>query len=264
MGKGKRYTNNKKSKKNILRIIFIILFIISIIYIISYFWNSKKEQKETDNLLNTVDVNGIDESGLQNEKEERIAKVKELKNTYSETVGWIEIEGTNVNYPVMHRVGDNDFYMDHDYKGEKSTRGSIFLDKDYDWSIPSSNLLLYGHNNKDGSMFADLLKYKEENFYKEHPTIRFTTPEEDAKYEIISVFLSRIYYKSEKNVYRWYYFLNAENEKEYNEYINNTKQMALYDTGKTAEYGQQLLTLVTCEYSYDDGRLAVVARKIEE
>lgn len=122
--------------------------------------------------------------------------------------------------------------------------------------------MMYGHNNsKDGTMFADLLKYKEKSFYESHPTIKFTIPEEDAEYEIISTFISRIYYKSEKDVYRWYYFIDAGNEAKYNEYVDNVKKLALYDTGKTAIYGEQLITLVTCEYSYDDGRLAVVARK---
>ena len=112
-------------------------------------------------------------------------------------------------------------------------------------------------------MFEDLVNYKKEEFYKQHPIIKFTTPTEDSEYEIIAVFLSRIYYKSEKNVFRYYYFINAENEEEYNEYITNSKKASLYDTGKTAEYGEQLLTLSTCEYSQEDGRLAVVAKKVK-
>ena len=113
-------------------------------------------------------------------------------------------------------------------------------------------------------MFADLIKYKDESFYKEHPTIKFTTADEDSEYEIISVFLSRVYYKSEKNVFRYYYFINAENEQEYNDYVNNAKAVSLYDTGKTAQYGDQLITLTTCEYSQEDGRFVVVGRKRTE
>ena len=157
---------------------------------------------------------------------------------------------------------DNDFYMNHDYKKETSKRGSLFLDKDYDWSIPSSNLLIYGHNNtKDGSMFTDLLKYKKKKFYEEHPTIKFTTDKEEAEYEIMAAFLSRVYYKTEKNVFRYYYFINAQNKEEYDEYVHNAKEASLYNTGKTAKYGDQLITLSTCEYSQEDGRFVVVARK---
>ena len=174
-------------------------------------------------------------------------------------VAWIEIEGTNINYPVM-QTDNNDYYVKHNHKGEETKRGAIFLDKDFDWSIPSSNLLVYGHNN-DGTMFSELLNYKSEEFYKQHPTIKFTTEQEDVEYEIIAVFLSRVYYKSEKNVFRYYYFVNAKNEEEYNNYVENAKEASLYDTGKTAKYGEQLLTLSTCEYSQEDGRFVVVARK---
>lgn len=255
MAKGKRFRSEKFKKiKNML----IIFLLISLIYIVYYVWNSKKEQNETDELLNSVE---IDISNQDESVTERMLEVKALKEQYSDIVAWLEIEGTNINYPVMQGT-DNDFYVNHDYKGEKSIRGSIFLDKGYNWSIPSNNLLLYGHNNsKDGTMFADLLKYKDENFCKEHSTIKFTTPEEDAEYEIISVFLSRIYYKSETDVYRWYYFIDAENEEKYNEYINYVKENSLYDIEKTAEYGEQIITLVTCEYSTENGRLAVVAKK---
>lgn len=112
-------------------------------------------------------------------------------------------------------------------------------------------------------MFEDLIKYKEQSFYEEHKQIRFTTEKEDCMYEIISVFLSKVYYQSDTNVFRYYYFVNAKNEQEYNEFINNAKKISLYDTGVTAEYGEQLITLSTCEYSQENGRLAVVAKKVK-
>ena len=185
-----------------------------------------------------------------------------MKKQNNDIIGWIEIENTIINYPVL-QCEDNNFYMTHNYKKEYSAEGSIFLDKDYNWELPSSNLLLYGHNNKNKTMFAELLNYKEESYYKEHPTIRFTTLAEDKTYEIIAVFKSRVYYKSEKDVFRYYYFINAENEEEYNNYINESKKASLYDTGKTATYGDQLLTLSTCEYSQEDGRFVVVAKKVQ-
>ena len=111
-------------------------------------------------------------------------------------------------------------------------------------------------------MFQDLLKYENENYYREHPTINFTTINEDSIYEIIAVFKSRVYYKNEKNVFRYYYFINAENEEEYNYYVEESKKTSLYDTEKTASYGEQLLTLSTCEYSQEDGRFVIVAKKV--
>lgn len=110
-------------------------------------------------------------------------------------------------------------------------------------------------------MFEDLIKYSEESFYKEHPTIRFTTTAEDATYEIISIFYSRVYYKDEKDVFRYYYFVDAQNEEEFNNYVENCKKVSIYDIEKTATYGDQLLTLSTCEYSRENGRFAVVAKR---
>ena len=153
--------------------------------------------------------------------------------------------------------------MTHNYKKEKSKDGAIFLDKDYDWSLPSANLLIYGHNNiGSNEMFSELMKYKKESFYNNHKTINFITNEEEAMYEIISVFLSRVYYKHEQNVFRYYYFINANNEQEFNNYITNCKKASLYKINTTATYGDKLMTLSTCEYSRTNGRLVIVAKKV--
>ena len=259
MGRVEKRLQKDRKRRKILTRIFLVILIIAICYIGFIFFRTEDEQKETDELLNTV---AIDETEITETKTERMLQLEKLKEEYPNIVAWIEIEGTNINYPVM-QTDNNDYYVKHNHKGEETRRGAIFLDKDYDWSIPSSNLLVYGHNN-DGTMFSELLDYKSEEFYKEHPTIKFTTEQEDVEYEIIAVFLSRVYYKSEKNVFRYYYFVNAENEEEYNNYVENAKKASLYDTGKTAQYGDQLLTLSTCEYSQDDGRFVVVARKKTE
>lgn len=251
-----KHQKEKKSYKKIIIIVLSIIIVISVLFIIYNLNKDKKLNKEMDNLIDNIQVTPTAE------KTEMMLKLEELQKNNSEIVAWIEISGTNINYPVL-QTENNDYYMTHDYKKEYSKNGSIFLDKDYDWDIPSSNLLLYGHNNKNGTMFQDLQKYKEENFCKEHPTIKLTTNKEDVEYEIIAVFLSRVYYKSETDVFRYYYFINAENEEEYNEYVANSKKASLYDTGKTAEYGDQLLTLSTCSYHTEDGRLAVVAKKIK-
>lgn len=192
---------------------------------------------------------------------QRITKLKEYQNINSDIVGWLEIPGTNISYPVLQGI-DNDYYMKRNYKKKWSPNGSLFLDKDYNWNSRSTNLLIYGHNNRGtNEMFVDLLKYDDESFYKEHSIIRFTTKDEDAIYEIISVFRSRVYYQREKDVFRYYYFINANNEEEFDYYITECKKSNLYNIEATAEYGDSLITLSTCEYSQKDGRFVVVARK---
>ena len=270
-----------KSKRKIIYYsiytILVLLIILSIIYIVNNLL-SKKQAIQESQLLDEIEIdeNQVEETNkiteeieettqeniqeTNNQNSERILKVQKLQEENSDIVGWLEIEGTSINYPVLQGT-DNEYYMTHNYKKQKSKNGSIFLTKDYDWSIPSSNLLMYGHNLNNGTMFQELLKYAKEEFYKEHPIIRFTTNKEDAEYEIISVFKSRVYYKTEKNVFRYYFFVNANSEAEYNEFVQNAKKASIYDIDKTAKFGDQLITLSTCSYHVEDGRFAVVGRK---
>ena len=275
----------KAKRKRISIIIYLLLtalIILSLIYIINFF-SLKQEAKEQSKLLNAIDIyekevakNTLeDEERVIEENEEtvigknteeqkketeRMLQVKQLQGQNTDIVGWLEIENTNINYPVLQGA-DNNYYMTHNYKNEKSKNGSIFLDADYNWDIPSNNLLMYGHNLGNGMMFQELLKYEKESFYQEHPMIRFTTAEEDAEYEIISAFKSRVYHKSEKNVFRYYFFLNSESEEEYKEFVKNAKNASLYPIDATANYGDQLITLSTCSYYVQDGRFAVVGRR---
>ena len=215
----------------------------------------------TNNDSNKEEGNVKNDNGTENEEEtERMLKVEKLQEENEDIIGWIEIEGTNINYPVL-QGDDNEYYLTHNYKKEKSEKGSIFLDSEYDWSIPSNNLLIYGHNIMNDLMFKDLLKYADKEFYKEHPVIRFTTKEHDGEYEIISAFKSKVFNKSDTNVFRYYNFMNAETEEEYNEFVENAKKASLYEIEATAKYGDELITLITCSYHTTDGRFAIVARK---
>lgn len=248
----KHRKKNKLNKRKLIRLILFLIFILAVIFLIKNF----SKEKEPD-ILSEVK---IDKTQITEEKTERMLKLEKLQEENVEIIGWLEIEGTSINYPVLQGT-DNDYYLTHNYKKENAIGGSLFLDKDFNLEKPSSNYLIYGHRMKNGTMFEDLINYKDESFYKEHPTIRFTTNQEDVEYEIIAVFYSRVYYKSETNVFRYYYFVDAKSDKEFNEYVEKSKKASLYNTGKTARYGDQLLTLSTCEYSQPDGRFAIVARK---
>ncbi len=253
-----KHSKHKKYKINYIQIIFIIIFILSICGIGYYLYSTNKEKQEYKELANNIE---IDTADVPVEKTERMKQLEKLQKENTDIVAWIEIEDTNINYPIL-QTNDNEFYLTHNYKKEKSSGGSLFLDKDFDLVNGSSNYLIYGHRHKQGLMFEDLMKYAKEDFYKEHTKIKFTTLKEDSQYEIISVFYSRVYYQDEQDVFRYYYFVNAENEAEYNNYVEQCKKASIYDTGVTAEYGEQLLTLSTCEYSQEDGRFVVVAKKV--
>lgn len=255
---------NSKSLINIIILLVLItIIILSSIYIVKYLV-MQKEAKEESELLNDIDImeNDLEQIKTENSivisKEiERMTKIKKLQEENSDIVGWIEIEGTNINYPVLQSE-DDEYYLTHNYKKEKSEKGSIFLSSKYDWKLPSNNLLIYGHNLVSGQMFNSLLKYRDENFYKKYPNIRFTTQKEDLKFEIISAFYSKVFSKSEKNVFRYYNFVTAESEKDYNNFVKNAKETSLYETNKDAKYGDRLITLVTCSYHVEDGRFVVI------
>ena len=264
MSKHSRKSDN--SFKRTITVLFAIIIICATILVIKIKMTEHIEnemQREISQVLDTIDVseniNTIDNSPTITE---RVLKVKELQKENADIVGWIEIEGTNISYPVLQGQ-DNDYYLKHNYKHEYISTGSIFLDKDYDFNKPSSNLLIYGHRNKVGLMFDELVKYKDENFYKDHKTIRFTTANEDKEYEILAVFKSRVYYTDETNVFRYYNFVNAKDGIDYANYIRNAKEISLYDTGVNAIYGDQLMTLSTCDYEVENGRFVVVAKKIK-
>jgi len=252
-----------KGKKLFYIVLTIFIISLSIFIIKTHKQNLEQEvYSEIKNQANYI-------YNMQNTEEQKIVisektlKLQKLQKINLDIVALIEIEGTNINYPVL-QTDDNSYYMTHNYKKKKSKDGAIFLDKDYDWSLPSTNLLIYGHNNIGSSeMFSELMKYKKESFYKKHKKINFITNDEEAEYEIISVFLSRVYYKHEKNVFRYYYFINANNKQDFDNYINNCKKASLYKIKETAAYGEELMTLSTCEYSKTNGRLVVVAKKVE-
>ena len=178
-----------------------------------------------------------------------------LKNT--DMVGWLSIAGTTLNYPVMQTPNEPNYYLKHNFEKEYSDLGTPYIQENCDLT-GSDNLVIYGHHIKGGKMFGALNDYKSKSFYEEHKTILFDTLTEQAEYEIVAVFKT-VAYSSEG--FRYYDFVNAENAEAFDEYIAKCKELALYDTGVSAEYGDRLITLSTCEYSAQNGRLVVVAKK---
>ena len=256
---------NKKKRNNkiivIIKAILIIAFIITAVYLLFYFYNSYKNKKLYDDLNKTPATENTSVNTVPPADSELANKVKELQQGNIDVKGWISIDNTNINYPLLQGT-DNDYYLTHNYKKETSRYGSIFINYQSDIKDVNSNVIIYGHNMGDSQMFGDLLKYENKDFYEQHPVIKIATDENEADYQIMYVFKSRVFYKNETNVFKYYQYYNFDNESAYDEYLNNCKKIELYDTGITAKYGDQLITLTTCEYSQDNGRWVVVAKKI--
>ena len=171
-------------------------------------------------------------------------------------IGWISIDGTNINYPVMQTPDNPDYYLKHSFEKIWSDYGVPYIDEACIMGI-SNNVVIYGHHMNDGSMFAELCNYTDEDFWREHPTIHFDTLSSFGEYEIVAVFK----FNTNKETFKYNEWANM-NEAEFSEYMEEVHARQLYDTGIDAEYGDQLLTLSTCEYTYKNGRLVVVAKKV--
>ncbi len=191
---------------------------------------------------------------------EVLEEYQTLYNKNKKMIGWIKIDDTKIDYPVMQTV-NNEYYMDHNFNQEYDRNGSLFLDKDCDIVHRNTNLIIYGHHMKSGKMFGELNKYSSEEYCKAHPNIQFDTIYERGTYEVMYVFRSRIYNEDEV-VFKYYQFLDAASEQEFNSNMQEMAALSLYDTGVRASYGDQLLTLSTCDYSEEDGRFVVVARRV--
>lgn len=197
----------------------------------------------------------------QAEPGEVLEEYKNLLNKNKRLIGWVKIDDTNIDYPVMQTT-DNEYYLTHNLNQEYDKNGSIFMDKDCDVLKPSTNFILYGHHMKSGSMFGNLDLYSRQSYYEEHPYIQFDTIYEKGLYQVMYVFRSKVY-SEEEIVFKYYQFIDAFSEQEFDSYMNEMAAMSLYDTGVTAQYGDQLLTLSTCDYQEKDGRFVVVAKKVE-
>ena len=187
-----------------------------------------------------------------------IEQVRAVAADNADTIGWLRIDGTVIDYPVMHTPTDPEKYLHTNFKREYSFGGIPFIDANC--SADSDNLLIYGHNMLDGSMFRSLPKYESKSYWQAHPTIHFDTLYEEGEYEVLAAFYDRVYYTYE-NCFKFYQFIDAADEADFNNAISNFRSKALYDTGVTAAYGDKLITLVTCAYHVEDGRFVVVARK---
>lgn len=194
------------------------------------------------------------------EPREVLEEFKILLNKNQKLIGWLKIDDTNIDYPVMQTV-DNEYYLDHNLNQEYDKNGSIFMDKDCDILKPSTNYILYGHHMKSGQMFGYLDRYSSEKYYEEHPYIQFDTIYERGTYQVMYVFRSHVYSEDEI-AFKYYQFIDVNSEQEFDSYMQEMAEMSYYDTGVTAEYGDQLLTLSTCDYQEKDGRFVVVAKKI--
>lgn len=188
---------------------------------------------------------------------EILPQYRELSQQNPDFWGWVTIPDTKIDYPVMHTPQEPEKYLYAAFSGEYSYSGTPFLDGAC--SSDSDNLLIYAHNMNNGTMFRPLLKYDSVTYCRNHPTILLNTLYEEREYGVMAAFYDRVYYARE-DVFKFYKFIDAADEEDFNDTVAKLKEKSLYDTGVTAEYGDQLVMLVTCSSHTDNGRFVLVGR----
>ncbi|MCI8757139.1 MAG: class B sortase [Oscillospiraceae bacterium] len=195
-------------------------------------------------------------------KKEILPQYQKLYEENQDLIGWIEIPGTMLNFPVMYTPNDPTYYLYHLFDGTNSLYGMPFLDGDCSIEPRSTNLILHGHHMLDGTMFSTLLEYQDKNYFLSHPEIDFNTLYQEEKYAIISVFYW-VYDEKDSSPDLYYNFIDAKDPADFDRFIALVKELSFYDTGVSASYGDELLTLITCWDYQGNGRMNIVAKKIE-
>lgn len=301
------FLQRKNNRGRTLRFLFIVLFAFSVVgllgYGIFYLWqneSSKNTQKELQDIRKEADTsvqyamqydeNGLPVAGIAaffadiykdiptekewNKAPDILPKYKELYEINPDLIGWLTIDGTVIDYPVMQTMEDECYYLQLDFYGEPNQNGSLILDTDStsgtgtkvcdykNGTKPSTNLIIHGHTMKSGEMFGNLKLYADEEYGREHNIICYDSLYEEREYELIAVFYSQVYYESD-NVFKYYKFFQADTQEEFDDWYENIKAMSLYDTGVTAQFGDEFLTLSCCSYHVEDGRFVVIGKRIK-
>lgn len=194
-------------------------------------------------------------------RESALSGYENLLKINPQVLGWIAIPSTQLSYPLL-QGDDNDFYLHHDIYGQENRYGAIFADYKADLYGGESNIIIYGHHMRNGSMFGSLKEYDSASYYEEHPSFFLYLPEEEREYEIIAVLRNDIFSR-EKEPFQYYDYEHIETKEVFDEYCQGIKSHSLYDTGLTAEYGDELITLCTCSYRGKDQRLLIVGRRLQ-
>lgn len=270
----------KKGLYIALIIVLLAAFCGSAFYLGSYFWEGKKEADRYNQLAESVQSTHnttapetkptekpteATEESTEPETEpeptepQMLPDYVDIYEMNPDTVGWIRIEGSPVNYPVMQTKLDNrDYYLYRDFDREDSKRGSIYIREECDVNKPSDNVTIYGHNMRDGSMFAFLGEYYEKDFWRQNSLIFFDTLYEYHMYKIFAVFKTT----ADPGGFEYHEVEDVANEAEFNDFIATAKRLSFYDTGITPVYGDKIICLSTCEYTLDNGRFVVAAVRI--
>lgn len=253
-----------KRKHRVMNTFLIILcsmvFLVSAGMLIKYFYETYHASGQLSDLKKLQ----TEREDMWTEKGTIIGKYVDLYEKNADIIGWIRVPDTNIDYPVMYTPEEPEFYLRRDFDKNYSIPGTPFMDSLSSVYTPTCNLLIYGHHIKSGIMFQNLLKFDNEEFYKEHKTFYFDTIYKGGQgtYEILAAGYTKIY-PDTSTAFKYYQYAGITEKEEFDEYVKGVKSLSCYETGVTAEYGDQLVTLSTCAYHTEDGRFFVVGKRTD-
>ena len=269
-----------KDKKKVAAIVLLLIAILclmgAIALFVLYAFEDKKNEDALDNFR--IEANesitniAQDISSMTNEIEKNVSKEAletAILNPYADSflanqdmVAWLVIPGTNIDYPVMWTPFDENYYLYRDFNKNENSNGCLILDTDSCLDPLTTNLIIHGHNMKSGAMFGNLTDYEDRDYYDNHKEVILHTKKGQKNYEIIAVFRSQVYKKTD-DVFKFYNFFQADTQEEFDNFYNNIKVLSIYDTGITATFGDDFITLSTCVYHVKNGRFVVIAKEVE-
>jgi sortase B len=254
----------KKATKYILGLIivgFAAVFCVSAYMLIDHYLTGKKAEdayREIRAAIPSGDAPAAEDDSMQR----ALGKLREQNN---DLVGWLNVFDTGIDYPVVQTPANPEYYLRRDFGGEYSLAGTPFASAISDIARPSDVTIIFGHNMKNGTMFGPLSKYEKETFYNGHRSLRFDTLEERRLYQVTNVLkVSYEDYAGADAEFAYQNYADFADEADFNEFMRKADERSLYDTGVSAEYGDEFILLSTCEYSREDGRLVILAKRVEE
>ncbi len=252
------------------------MYFVSSLVILFALWNLRQEQdsaEETQSLYEGLSRQAADEAESTADEDEVLAGsprelpeevfapenewLIKLQEENGDLAAWIRIPNTHIDYPVMQSERDPDYYLHRDFDKREQYHGTPYLDVNCDLD-ESENLIVYGHNMKDGSMFQNLMKYREADFCRDNGLILFSTPEKTYEYQVCLVMLIS---GAEAEEFPFYRYTELSDESSYQEYLDKCKAYAIWTDEESLRSAAPLLCLATCEYSREDGRMVVIARR---
>lgn len=238
--------NLKIQLSDILLIASVALLLIGIVVLGSWFADSKKAENE----INEIEWIYVDTDTDEHKKDNDKSPYKSIENC----VAWVEIPDTKISYPIMQKKGYPEYYLHRNYKGDYSYSGTPFLDERCDVQH-SNNSIVYGHNMKDGTMFSKLLDFKNQDYCKSHSKINLVIEGEKTEFTLYAV-------AKVKSDDTWYSYTDNADEETFYNLISHIQNKSLYLSDKEIKYGDFFITLSTCEYSQDNGRLIIIGTRV--